>query len=274
MLRAAIRKLARASLTNPRAIAIARRILRPFPKLEEEVRVWVYLLKRRLIGQNPIVLASDKSARDACTVACEGHRLLIDISELVLRDIHTGIQRVVRSILQELLRNPPAGYVVEAVYADAAGRLCYAHRFLASLSDKSPQELDDPPVVVKSGDIFFCPDLHLAYPFRTLAVLRQRGLRVIFTIHDIIALSNPKLFPKAYNIGFSDWFTGVMTVADTIVCVSRAVADEVQDWLREHPGQRDRPLPIGYFHLGADIEASKPTLGVEDEGKEVLAACA
>ncbi|MGC9208162.1 glycosyltransferase family 4 protein, partial [Acidithiobacillus sp.] len=110
-------------------------------------------------------------------------------------------------------------------------------------------------------------------PIVTLAALQQRGLRIVFTVYDIVGLNNARLFPRAYNLAFADWFAGVMTVADSIVCDSRAVADEVKGWLEEHPGQRNRPLPIGYFHLGADIEASQPTQGPEGEGAEVLAAC-
>jgi len=95
----------------------------------------------------------------------------------------------------------------------------------------------------------------------------------VFTVYDIVGLNNARLFPRAYHLAFTDWFAGVMTVADAIACDSRAVADEVQGWLQDHPDQRTRSLPIGYFHLGADIEASRPTQGPEGEGAEVLAAC-
>ena len=262
-------------LYNPKALSIVRKSLRHFPSIDEEVRVWVYLLKKKMTitnspylmsTQNEGILQNPKDAGD-------NHQLLIDISELALRDVHTGIQRVVRSILQELLRNPPAGYVIEPVYADAAGQLRYARKFASAMIGKDCEVRADSIVSVNSGDIFYSPDLYLAYPFATLIALRQRGLRVIFTIYDIIALKNPDLFPKALKLGFSDWFSGVMMTADAIVCDSRTVADEVKAWLGEHPGQRNRPLPIGYFHLGADIEASQPTQGKRDEGTEVLAAC-
>lgn len=273
MLKAPAKKLIRTILANPRAVAGARRLLRPFPTLEEEVRVWIYLLKKKLINHSVTKLLVDESIQKVSTIICADHQMLIDISELVLRDVHTGIQRVVRSILQELLSNPPAGYVVEPVYADAAGQLRYARNFISAMMGKNPKEREDSAVSVNPGDIFYCPDLHLAYPFATLIALQKRGLRVIFTIYDIIALNNPDLFPKAYKLGFFDWFRCVMMMTDAIVCDSRAVANEVKAWLEDHPGQRNRPLPIGYFHLGADIESSRPTQGQEAEGAEVLAAC-
>lgn len=274
MLKYSAKKLTRAILTNRRAVAIARGLLRPFPGVEEEVRVWAYLLKKKLsTNQNVPTLPTDVSAEKNSAIAPGERQILIDISELVLRDVHTGIQRVVRSILQELLSNPPAGYIVEPVYIDVAGQLRYARNFVGAMAGQKHEESRDSLVSVNRGDIFYCPDLHLAYPFTTLMALKKRGLRIIFTIYDIIALSNPDFFPRAFKIGFSDWFAGVMMVADAIVCDSRAVANEVKTWLEEHPGQRNLPLPIGYFHLGADIEASRPTQGKDFEGAEVLAAC-
>ncbi|MHB0889425.1 glycosyltransferase family 4 protein [Acidithiobacillus sp.] len=262
----------RALLANPRAVAAARKILRPFPAVEEEVRVWIYLLKKNLFRSNTAPPLTEGN-QIAPTAVPGGQKLLIDISELVLHDVHTGIQRVVRSLLQELLRHPPAHYVVEPVYADGAGQLRYARKFASAMMGQKPADPEEPLVPIQLGDVFFCPDLYLDYPFATLAALQQRGLRIVFTVYDIVGLNNARLFPRAYNLAFTDWFAGVMTVADAIVCDSRAVADEVQGWLQDHPGQRTRPLPIGYFHLGADIEASRPTQGPEGEGAEVLAAC-
>ena len=266
-----IKRWIRTLLANPRTGAAARKLLRPFPAAEEKIRVWIYLLKKKLLHNGTVPLPTEGIPTTPTTIPGE-QKLLIDISELVLRDVHTGVQRVVRSLLQELLRHPPAGYAVEAVYSDAASQLRYARKFISATIGKNPAELEEPLVSIHSGDVFFCPDLHLNYPFATLAALQQRGLRIIFTVYDIIGLSNAQLIPRAYNLAFTDWFAGVMTVADAIVCDSRAVADEVKSWLEEHPGQRKRPLPIGYFHLGADLEASQPSQGPEGEGAEVLAA--
>ncbi|GIX26082.1 MAG: hypothetical protein KatS3mg122_3313 [Caldimonas sp.] len=51
-------------------------------------------------------------------------QLLVDVSELVQRDVKSGIQRVVRAVLQQWLLHPPEGFHVEPVYASAdAARL-------------------------------------------------------------------------------------------------------------------------------------------------------
>ncbi|MHB1643205.1 MAG: glycosyltransferase family 4 protein [Acidithiobacillus sp.] len=251
---------------------MARKLLKSFPFIEEEVRVWNYLLKKKLATQQavPIPLFNIKSHSSSIP---QEKQLFIDISQLVVHDWRTGIQRVVRALLQGLLSKSLQGYFVRAIYADASGQLRYANKFTDKLLGKAGSDTEDPLIEIRPGDVFFCPDLHLNYPFATLVALQQRGLRTIFTVYDIIGLNSARLFPRAYELAFTDWFTGVMSVADAIVCDSRAVAGEVKAWLEDHPGQRTRPLPIGYFHLGADIESSQPTQGPEGEGAEVLAAC-
>ncbi len=262
----------RAALSNPKAISMARKLLKSFPFLEEEVRVWNYLLKKKVATQQAVPIPSLNIKSHSSSIPQE-KQLFIDISQLVVHDWRTGIQRVVRALLQGLLSKSPQGHVVRAIYADASGQLRYANKFTEKLLGKIGSDSEDPLIEIRPGDVFFCPDLHLTYPFAMLAALKLQGLRIVFTIYDIIALNNPELFPKAIKLGFTDWFTGVMKMADAVVCDSRAVADELESWLDNHPGLRTRSLPIGYFHLGADIESSQPTPGPEGEGAEVLAAC-
>jgi len=267
-----LRQCLRTLTANRKVVSVARNVLRHFPTLDERVRVWFYLLKKKVRQDRVVSLQKDGTAIQTERNSNK-RKLLVDVSELALRDVHTGIQRVVRSLLLELMNDPPAGYVVEPVYMDGLGQLRYAREVAVRLNRQELGISDESPVRIQPGDVFFCPDLHLGFPFITLAPLRQSGLRVVFVVHDIFGLKNAAILPKAYNLAFSDWFAGVMSVADAVVCVSRAVADEVLEWLQDHPGQRCRPLPIGYFHLGADIEASKPTQGPADEGADVLAAC-
>ncbi|MGQ9746110.1 MAG: glycosyltransferase family 4 protein, partial [Dissulfurimicrobium sp.] len=82
-------------------------------------------------------------------------QLLVDISELVQRDVKTGIQRVTRSILKELLSNPPKGYRVEPVYAtaDKPGYF-YARRFTMRFLNCPDNTLSDEPIDFQTGDIF------------------------------------------------------------------------------------------------------------------------
>lgn len=99
--------------------------------------------------------------------------------------------------------------------------------------------------------------------------MRTQGLQVVFTVHDLFAMQLNTM-PKALMLAFADWFSGVLATADAVVCVSRAVADEVVGWLQTHPDARSAPLSIGYFHLGANLEASQPSQGASPQEESIL----
>jgi glycosyltransferase involved in cell wall biosynthesis len=261
-------------LINKHIITLAKNALRRFPSIEDAIGVRIYEIKKILFYSHhkasicPVEISPDTSVPDVLEKG-----LMVDISWLILRDVHTGIQRVVWGLLQTLMTDRPEGYSVEPVYADLEGRLRYARLFAAKMSGKDTVGIQDAYVQFHPGDVFYCADLHLAYPFAALSNMKRYGVKIIFTVYDIVAMKEGHFSSPAITLAFTDWFSGVMSVADAVVCDSRAVADEVGVWLEGHPDLRNRSLPIGYFHLGADIEGSHPTQGVTGEGAEVLAVC-
>ncbi len=263
-----LRRKMRSILYNQRAIAIVRNLLRPFPGLEEEVRVLAYRLKKST--KQPITRSQTRQIGQVKPPEGYVPKLLFDVSELAIRDIHTGIQRVVRALLLEMLNHPPTGYRLHAVRADANGDLFYAHNYTAKVLGRNKPELPDNPVRITPSDILLSTDLYLTFPFTTLQLLHDQGLRIVFTIYDLFAVTLDPM-PGAYRLAFGDWFNGVLTTADAIICDSRSVADEVKEWLQQHPNARQEPLPIGYFHLGADLASSKPTEGTSQDEASILA---
>ena len=202
-------------------------------------------------------------------------QLLVDISALVQTDLKTGIQRVVRAILQELLDNPPAGYRIEPVYS--TGRNApyrYARRSMLDTIDCHLHDLEDAPAELRRGDMFLGIDLliHMVAENRPqLEQFKQRGGQVYFVVYDLLPVLRPDVFPEGTDAYFADWLATIGAVADGLVCISRAVADELATWLAAHPPQRAAPLHLGYFHLGADIGASAPSFGMPDDAPAVLA---
>lgn len=199
-------------------------------------------------------------------------QLFVDISELAQRDAKTGVQRVTRSILKELLKSPPEGYVVEPVYAttDTPGYR-YARRFSARFLG-GQCDLEDDPIDYCSGDIFLGLDLQhhvVGVQEKYLATLRQDGVKVFFVIYDLLPILMPRAFPPGTDLGHVAWLK-ILVKFDGVVCISRAVATELEEWQRQLGPQRLRPFKIGWFHLGADVENSVPTLGLPDDAGHVL----
>jgi glycosyltransferase involved in cell wall biosynthesis len=205
-------------------------------------------------------------------------QLFVDISALVQSDLKTGIQRVVRSILLGLIEAPPAGYRIEPVYSDGGNRpYRYARAYTLNMLGCEPMALEDAPLEVRAGDLFLGLDLFTngtAQNHRRLLDMRRRGVQVYFVVYDLLPVLRPDVFPLGAEGYFADYLDTIGEVADGLVCISRAVADELHDWLAARPRTRRSPLPLGYFHLGADIDASAPSFGLPDHAEQVLAAIA
>lgn len=204
-------------------------------------------------------------------------QLLVDISELVQRDAKTGIQRVVRSILTELLSNPPKGFKVEAIYASpGCPGYRYARKFTQSFSKqvnskKILLEQNDEPVEVSSSDIFLGLDLHhvVLQQADFYNHLRCIGAKTYYVVYDLAPILFPKFFPQDIPSLHAQWL-GTLAKADGLICISRAVADEMAEWLTVFGPERLRPLNLGWFHLGADVANSVPTKGLPIDATRVL----
>lgn len=202
--------------------------------------------------------------------------LHLDISELVVRDAKSGIQRVVRSILLEFLQRPPVGWRVEPVYASPhQPGYRYARRFACGLLGVPADWAYDAPVEVASGDRFLALDLQPQVLPAQMEVLRQwraQGVRVQAVVYDLLPILLPQYFVDGAAEGHQRWLATVSEL-DGIIAISRAVADEYMHWLKAMgPLQRYLPISVDYFHLGADIESSLPTAGDFSEGEALLAS--
>ncbi len=187
-------------------------------------------------------------------------QLLVDISELAQRDVKTGIQRVVRSILKEWLNHPPEGYRVEPVYATMEKGYRYARSFTHSFLGYPGNAMEDEPIDYAPGDIFFGLDLQpqvVAARREFYQVLRRQGVRVEFLVHDLLSIQMPQYFPPGNAEGFTRWLE-VVSESDGAVCVSKTVANQLAVWMEENGAERQRPFRINWSHNGADIVDSLP----------------
>lgn len=186
-------------------------------------------------------------------------QLFVDISELVHRDGKTGIERVGKNLLHQLLEQPPVGFRVEPVYAAREHGYRYARTFTAQFLKIPPDGLQDDPVETWAGDVFFgmdwqpvvVPDHH-----DWLQEIRQRGVCTYFLLHDILPLT----FPEGTTRGVAGHhFKWLQTVAqaDGVVCVSKTVADELVRWLDLFGPGRVFPLQIGWSHNGTTVVRGK-----------------
>lgn len=220
---------------------------------------------------NRTILVDAPAAAHAAASAPHRPQLLVDVSELYHRDARTGIQRVVRSILAELLAHPPSGYDVRPVHALPGTDYRYTGRF--GMAAGAAPVVEDAPIHCAEGDIFLGLDLgaHL-FPASESQLVRMRaaGVRLHFVIYDLIPLRHPQYCDQGLSTAFAHWMNTLGRQADGLHCISAAVAEDVRAWLYQNV--RTLPLPeVSHFHLGADIENSTPTQGLPEDAASVLA---
>lgn len=197
-------------------------------------------------------------------------QILVDVSEVSLRDAGTGIQRVAKNILIELIKKPPVGFRVEPVMDDGSGTLRYTRAFAARIMGIPDLGLPEDLVDTRVGDIFVGLDLasHLIEGRTALnRSLLLRGIRSYFVVYDLLPLIQPDWFVPFHH--FRIWVEQIATHCEGLLCISRSVADQLFDWLPNLDVQRSTPLRIGHFHLGADIGNASPHAEAEEPGADV-----
>lgn len=200
-------------------------------------------------------------------------RLLVDISELVHHDARSGIQRVVRSILVNWLKSPPIGWIVEPVYAEFnKPGYRFARRFTSGFLGIWDGWAIDEPVETFPGDVFVGLDLQSGIVPQQVPVLKEwqrRGVFIQFVVYDLLPTTLPQHFVPGARVMHHRWIEAIAKF-DGAICISRAVADELYDWLQHYGPERNAPLELDWFHLGGDTEGSQPTRGLPENAERIL----
>ena len=201
--------------------------------------------------------------------------MFLDISELRRTDAGTGVQRVVRALLSELMQGSSEGLRPVPVYWDDENRLRRAGAFAYSLAGRVDGADEDCLIDVGSSDIYLALDLDFGLPLKPerrqfLRYHRQRGLQVFHIVYDLLPIRPLDWFSAEIKQLFLHWLAWVARNSDGIICISRSVADELLDWLDSTSPDRSLPLQIGIFHMGSNIDASMPTSGRPDDAPSLF----
>ncbi|MHA3055288.1 glycosyltransferase family 1 protein [Acinetobacter sp. ANC 4633] len=200
-------------------------------------------------------------------------KIYIDISCLIHFDHATGIQRVVRAILHELSTNEFEGYTVTPIFSYAGH-----HHFYHSLNKDGrfyPVEdsaLTDSIVHFFPGDHILIIDLHPGSFISKKAILNElqiRGVVIGVVVYDLLPVQFPEFFVPALSSEFVEWLK-VVALADYALCISKDVANKLQDWIKKNVTVSNKFLKIRHFYLGADIDNSIPSRGLPDNSNYVL----
>jgi glycosyltransferase involved in cell wall biosynthesis len=205
--------------------------------------------------------------------------IYLDISATARNDLRTGIERVARSLLRELLHSPPAGCVVVPVYLtqeNGVWRVRKAHKYLSSQDGFSLVPPQDDLVIPLPGDTLFALDLFSdgvtqASRQGIYRYWRASGAKIGFMLYDLLPITHPEFFPPWSFDAHRARTEVVASQSDLVVCISRHVKSEFERWIDGNTSVvgLNRPQVLSSA-LGADMTASFPTVGLPPNAEQVL----
>ncbi len=197
----------------------------------------------------------------------KSYQLLVDVSVIFESDSKTGIQRVVRALLRQLISSPPIGYEICPVYATPD----HAYRYVREESNPAIYKESD-VIVVNAGDVFLGLDLtaHLLPRYKKqLRAWKAKGVSVHIMVYDILPLTHPQWFRFRTYLNFRKWIKVLVNFSDSAICISHHGRAELMGYLSHRFKHADQ-LKVSVITLGADIEASFPSEGLPENVEKIF----
>ena len=188
-------------------------------------------------------------------------RIIVDVSHIASFDHRTGIQRVVREITRALYCSSKPGFEVLAAELGADRILREAKQWLEGLGLLLPFEQQATPneVEFRRGDILLMLDSswtrysEFAHVFESA---RSRHVPIVTAVYDILPITLPLgNFVPGGREWFSRWIQQAIRESDAVVCISKATADSLLEFMEREKLLRSG-LKVGWWHLGSEIAAN------------------
>ncbi|MEP4485955.1 MAG: glycosyltransferase family 1 protein [Hyphomicrobiales bacterium] len=185
-------------------------------------------------------------------------RIFVDVSELCQRDAATGVQRVVKSYLREMLQNPPHSYSIVPVCAVENTEYLYARGFHLKMLGLPSSEIQNQPIRWQRGDVFFGLDMqhHIQLNHsKFYQQLRRDGVVVKFLVHDLLPIELPDLF-ASHNLRdqHQKWLR-MIAETDGAICVSQSTQIDLQNWLEKQNIKTSSTFQNAWVHNGASLNS-------------------
>ncbi|MFT6435718.1 MAG: glycosyltransferase involved in cell wall biosynthesis [Candidatus Azotimanducaceae bacterium] len=183
-------------------------------------------------------------------------RIYIDITELAAYKKSTGIQRVVKSIVEDFMSTERENFEILPVVR-SEGRYAYATDFVKETCQGSLEVEKHGTVAFGARDVFLGLDLDLQVDVQareTLRYAKEGGTRLYFVVYDVLPCNHPEWF-NSELFGFFRWhYEKISELADALFCISDTVVLEVGEVLDQLSTRIDA-LPLYSFRLGFEFDS-------------------
>jgi glycosyltransferase involved in cell wall biosynthesis len=185
-------------------------------------------------------------------------KLLIDCSFISTTNLNTGIQRVVRKVVEnidELCKDgdyEPYQVVLENT---TIREITLTNKTSDLLTNIKPQK----------GDILLLLDStwHLDN-WESVAFAKDNGAKIISVVYDIIPISHPFFCDDNLVSIFKNWFARAINFVDGFIAISHTVELQLQDYLKTNFPDKVQDKQFDYFLLGADFDYREINIFLND----------
>lgn len=187
-------------------------------------------------------------------------RLYFDLTLLSLFDNRTGVQRVIRSVFEEIQPLLSTKYDVVPVCCTAITKGFFV---LDAKQDKSKKiyKLTGYKISPKKGDVFLSLEQafieHLAQG-ETFKEMKKKRCRVILTVYDLLPLQLPDCFPVEVKNIFEKWLISSSSFAE-FLCDSKSVEKDLTNFL---VSKNCEILNSYWFYPGSDFLKQVSSSGI------------
>jgi glycosyltransferase involved in cell wall biosynthesis len=250
--------------------------------LNKKIRAWTgstggpapLIERRRTAAPMPGTEVLAQAARPPIAISADRPaRLLIDVTATTKMDPHTGIQRVVKSLLAEFYKAPSAHALLRPFAVRLAGdRLVTCESFVASLGGTTAVAADT-HMQIEAGDrLFMLADSwrdfdSFAPIFREV---QEKGGAVFTCVYDLIPVLLPAVTWGDTPEVHEHWLRSSALLCDGMIAISRTVADEIVNFIDDRNVPHRAGLKIGWFHCGSDLPSRRAS-NVRDQVKRAFA---
>lgn len=187
-------------------------------------------------------------------------RLYFDVTVLSLFDNKTGVQRVIRSVYEELKILLYDRYEIIPVSCTAFTNGFQALEEIGTAKRKKFR-LIQYKISPKKGDVFLSLEQafveHLSQE-KTFREMKREGCRVILTVYDLLPLQLPQCFPPEVEEIFEKWLSVTSNFAEYL-CDSRTVEKDLIDFLSEKKLKLNNSY---WFYPGSNFVQNVSTSGI------------
>ncbi len=187
----------------------------------------------------------------------------VDVTSLINTAFLSGIQRVVIEITKRLIDSPCVDCILLYYKNKEKVQILDNDQYKLLFDGKEKKEeirnstTTNSEIIYKENSIWL--DLDAVWnnvPSRAelYPVLKQKGVKIVTLIHDILPITDPRFFPYQGDWAFVSYVGAIINYADTILVTTHTTQNAVKKLIDEVHGRKN--IQTAVVGLGADYIVS------------------